>query len=51
MLGRFSQSAKLSGLTNSPEKTEVCQQPALGGKNTTPAITIVSTQIANVESL
>ena len=48
MLDRFSQSTKLFGLTISPEKTEVLHQPAPGGNNTAPVITIVSTQLVNV---
>ena len=50
MLDRFSQSAKLFGLTISLEKTEVLHQPAPGGNSTAPVITIDTTQLANVES-
>ena len=50
MLDRFSQSAKLFGLTVSLEKTEVLHQPAPDGNNTASEFTIASTQLANVES-
>ena len=42
MLNRFSQSAKLFGLTISLEKSEVLHQPAPGSKKTAPEINIAS---------
>ena len=50
MLDSVSQSAKLFGLTISLEKTEILHQPAPGGNNTVPVITIDSIQLANAES-
>ena len=47
MLDRFTESTKLFGLTISPEKTEALHQPAPGGNNAEPVITIDSTHVVS----